>query len=77
MVPSHKIRDMYETTGKRQILMCFSVSGKTLRRGKEFIDWNKWLKIFKDTHKNLNKSDKEKKLFHGSNFLDITCPLLE
>lgn len=41
-----------------------------------FIVWNKWLKVFKDIHKNLNKSSNEKKLFHRINFLYKTFPFL-
>ena len=54
----------------------FQSVGKILRKGREFIVWNKWLKIFKDIHKNVNGRNNEKKLFHGRNFCGITFPLL-
>lgn len=56
-------------------MIVFQSEEKYLRR-REFIVWDKWLKIFKDIHKNLNKRNNEKKLFHGRKFLDITFPLL-
>ena len=59
-----------------KLMSVFQSAGKILRKGREFIVWNKWLKIFKDIHKNLNERNNEKKLFHGRNFCGITLPLL-
>ena len=59
-----------------KLMSVFQSVGKILRKGREFIVWNKWLKIFKDIHKNVNGRNNEKKLFHGRNFCGITFPLL-
>ena len=42
-----------------KLMSVFQSAGKILRKGREFIVWNKWLKIFKDIHKNLNERNNE------------------